>query len=201
VVISTELGVEALRLLRELLALCDQECYAWNPINVYEAMASRDNIGYCPFAYGYSNYARAGYAEYRLQFGELVTLSNGQLLRSTLGGTGLAISAGCRHPELAAEYVQYVASSRCQRMLYFESGGQPGHRQAWLDKTVNAVSFDFFQNTLPVLERAYLRPRYPGYLHFQDQAGCVVHQFLREGGEARRVLARLNEIYRESMTS
>jgi len=198
VVISSGLGVEALRLLLELLVLCAKECYTWNPIDVYEAMASRDNIGYCPFAYGYSNYARSGYAEYRLQFGELVSLSNGKPLRSTLGGTGLAISAHCPNPELAAEYVQYVASSRCQRSLYFESGGQPGHRQAWLDKTVNAASFGFFQDTLPVLERAYLRPRYAGYLHFQDEAGPVVRDFLRDGGDGQMVLAQLNKIYGES---
>lgn len=201
VVISTEVGLEALRLLRELLALCAPECYSWNPIDVYEAMASRDNLGYCPFAYGYSNYARSGYAEYRLQFGELVSLDNGQRLRSTLGGTGLAISARCPHPKLAAEYVQYVASSRCQRTLYFESGGQPGHRQAWLDPSVNAASFGFFQDTLPLLERAYLRPRYAGYLHFQDEAGPIVHQFLVAGGDPRKVLEHLNQIYQRSKSS
>lgn len=198
VVVSTDVGLEALRLLRELLVLCSKECYAWSPIAVYEAMASRDNIGYCPFAYGYSNYARSGYAEYQLQFGELVSLNNGKPLRSTLGGTGLAVSARCAIPKLAAEYVQYVASSRCQRSLYFESGGQPGHRQAWLDKTVNAASGNFFLNTLPVLERAYLRPRYAGYLHFQDEVGPIVYNFLRNGGDAHKVLGQLNEIYRKS---
>jgi multiple sugar transport system substrate-binding protein len=161
-------------------------------------MASRDNIGYCPFAYGYSNYARPGYAEYRLQFGELVSLNNGKPLRSTLGGTGLAISARCPNPELAAEYVQYVASARCQRSLYFESGGQPGYRQAWLDKTVNAASGNFFLDTLPVLERAYLRPRYAGYLHFQDEAGPIVHHFLRHGGDAVAVLEQLEKIRAKS---
>ena len=163
-------------------------------------MAFRDNIGYCPFAYGYSNYARLGYAEYRLQFGELVSLNNDKPLRSTLGGTGLAISARCPNPELAAEYVQYVASARCQRSLYFESGGQPGHRQAWLDKTVNTASGNFFLDTLPVLERAYLRPRYAGYLHLQNEAGPMVHHFLRNGGNAEEVLAQLNRIYGESKT-
>ena len=199
-VVGTDVGLEALRLLRELLVLCSKECYAWSPIAVYEAIASRDNVGYCPFAYGYSNYARPGYAEYRLQFGELVSLNNGKPLRSTLGGTGLAISARCPNPELAGEYVQYVASARCQRSLYFESGGQPGHRQAWLDKAVNTASGNFFLDTLPVLERAYLRPRYAGYLHFQDKAGPIVHHFLRDSGDAREALEQLNRTHRESET-
>ncbi|MEW5974377.1 MAG: extracellular solute-binding protein [Acidobacteriota bacterium] len=201
VVVSPERGLEALRLLQELLSLCSTDCYSWNPIDVYEAMTSRDDVGYCPFAYGYSNYTRSGYAGHRLLFGELVTLDNDRRLRSTLGGTGLAISACCPHPKLAAEYVQYVTSPQCQRTIYFESGGQPGHRQAWLDQNVNVRSLNFFQDTLPVLDRAYLRPRYAGYLHFQDKAGGLVHQFLRDGGNPVSVLNQLNEIYKESHAS
>ncbi len=93
---ATEAG---LKKLRELMALCRSECFSWNPIRVYEAMTACDDIAYCPFAYGYSNYARDGYARQRLQFGDVV-----DGLRTTLGGTGLAISARCRQKQTAAEY-------------------------------------------------------------------------------------------------
>src|SRR5436309_829135 len=78
-----------------------------NPIATYEVMAATDDIVYCPFAYGYSNYARRGYARHTLRFGGLVSFA-GQPLRSTLGGTGLAISAHCRHVEQAVAYARFV---------------------------------------------------------------------------------------------
>lgn len=44
-------------MLRELVSLCPPAILSWNPIQVYEAMTDRDDVAYCPFAFGYSNYA------------------------------------------------------------------------------------------------------------------------------------------------
>ncbi|UUZ76908.1 extracellular solute-binding protein [Polaromonas sp. P1(28)-13] len=96
---SEAVGVRALEALRELVSACPSENLARNPIQVYEAMTQRDDILYCPFAYGYSNYARDGYARRRLEFGGL--LSRQARLRSTLGGAGLAISARTAQVESA----------------------------------------------------------------------------------------------------
>jgi multiple sugar transport system substrate-binding protein len=196
--VAPEIGARALQLLRELTRLADSSIFAWNPIQVYHAMSEGDRFAYCPFAYGYSNYSRRGYARQRLLFDDLVTLQ-GRRLRSTLGGTGLAISAHCSHPSLAARYAQYVASGEIQRTLYVDAGGQPGHRSAWLDEQANAIAADFFRRTLPALDRAWLRPRYDGYLHFQDHAGAVVRDYLIGGGHERAVLARLDRLYQESL--
>ncbi|MGI9254111.1 MAG: extracellular solute-binding protein, partial [Thermomicrobiales bacterium] len=93
---SPETAVAALEMLRELVLACEPECLTRNPIRTYEAMIARDDLGYCPFAYGYSNYARPSYTEPRphLTFGGLVSY-NGARMRSTLGGTGLAITNHC----------------------------------------------------------------------------------------------------------
>jgi hypothetical protein len=47
------------------------------------------------------------------------------------------------------------------------------------------LSFTHFQNAFqgwakrqPAMDRAYLRPRYNGYLHLQDHGGPVVHDYL-----------------------
>lgn len=64
--------IRALEKLRELHDLCEPECFDRNPIATCEAMIARDDLAYCPFGYGYSNYSRVGYAKQRLQFGELV---------------------------------------------------------------------------------------------------------------------------------
>jgi multiple sugar transport system substrate-binding protein len=185
--------------LRELVGLCAPACLDRNPIAIYEALVGGDDLVYCPFAYGYSNYARPEYTTRPLRFGGLARM-NGRSLRSTLGGTGLAISARCRDVGLALEYVQFVAGPDCQRGMYGMTGGQPGHRQAWLDPLLNRACGNFFLDTLPTLDDAYVRPRYPGYIPFQDRAGPVVHRYLREGGDARAVLNEIDVLYRHSMT-
>jgi len=197
-VVSPQVGAAALEHLRELLALCDPACLERNPIRTYEALAETDGPAYCPFAYGYSNYARPGYARHQLTFGGLVRY-NGQRLRSTLGGTGLAISAGCRNPEAALAYARYVASPECQRTLYVTSGGQPGHRAAWLDEAANELCAGYFRATLQTLDEAFLRPRYDGYDAFQDQAAELVHAYLREGGNPYTVVERIDAAYRASL--
>ena len=192
---NPEAGVEALTMLRELVALCSPEILLWNPIATYEAMTSRDDFLYCPFAYGYSNYARKGYSPHRLEFGDLPRLNKDKRGRSTLGGAGLAISSSCKHREMALAYACFVASPECQRTIYVQNGGQPGHRSAWTDDEANRTTNDFFRNTLPALDRAYLRPRYDGYTDFQDAAGPVVHEFLKSGGDPGAVMRELQRLY------
>jgi multiple sugar transport system substrate-binding protein len=123
---------------------------------------------------------------------------DGRRCRTTLGGAGLAISSRCAERQAALDYALFVADPVCQRTLYFESGGQPGHRSAWSDEHVNALCRGHFRNTLAALDRAFLRPRYPGYIYFQDRAGAPIRDYLRKGGDARAVLADLNALYRES---
>lgn len=190
-------GVAALEALRELVSFCDPACLARNPIRTCEAMIANDDIGYCPFAYGYSNYARRSYTSRTLAFGGLVAYA-GVRLRSTLGGTGLAISRACRHPEVALNYARWIASPEVQAGLFAITGGQPGHRSAWLDPELNAISGNYFTDTLATVDDAYLRPRYDGYLWFQDRAGPEIHSYLAEGGSARAVVERLNHLYRKS---
>jgi multiple sugar transport system substrate-binding protein len=197
-VVSRERGAAALEHLRELACLVTDEMYGWNPIKVYEAMTGRDDLAYCPFAYGYSNYARNGYARRVLQFGDMVSIGGSGRCRSTLGGTGLAVSARCRETAAAVDYAMYVASGGCQATVYVENGGQPGHRAAWLAESSNRLTGGYFAATLPALDRAFLRPRYSGYLDFQDHAGSYVQNYMRNGGNPGQVLDELDRLYRDS---
>jgi multiple sugar transport system substrate-binding protein len=199
-VVGWEVGAAALELLRELVSHCAPACLERNPIATYEALIGGDDLAYCPFAYGYSNYARPEYTTRPLRFGALVRFE-GRPLRSTLGGTGLAISARCHNIQPALEYAQFVASPACQRGMYALCGGQPGHRQAWLNPALNQACGNFFLDTLPTLDDAYVRPRYPGYIQFQDHAGSVVHRYLGSGGDPRATLAELDVLYRDSQTT
>jgi len=196
-VIDPRIGEAALETMQELYSRIDKKFFSANPIAVAEAMTTTDDYWYCPFAYGYSNYARNGYAKNKLTYTDLVTF-NGRL-KSTMGGTGLAISATTKHPEGVIAFAQYICAPEIQRTLYVEHGGQPGHKQAWLDEAANRLTNNYFYNTITALERAYMRPRYHGYLHFQDHAGHPIQQFLQGMRDKKSTLKKLDALYAQSL--
>ncbi|MFD1315181.1 ABC transporter substrate-binding protein [Namhaeicola litoreus] len=198
-VISEEIGIKALQLLQKLGKNIREESYQWNPIKVYEAMTLTDDYLYSPFAYGYTNYSREGYARKRLKFHDMVVLGNQKLI-TTLGGTGLAISANTNHKDIAGKFVDYVGSENTQKGVFFDNGGQPGHRKAWLNKRANELTDNFFTDTLPALDRAFLRPRYHGHMYFQDRAGAPIRDYMMNGGDEHQLLKHLNQIYQKSLS-
>ena len=196
-VAPTEILEAALEHLRELARRVDPAYLGLNPIRTAERMTSTDTAVYCPFAYGYSNYSRPGYARRTLNAGGLVQL-DGTPLRSTLGGAGLAVSARTKHPEEAAAYAAFTGTPDTQRGIYFASGGQPGHRSAWLDEGVNAASNGFFRDTLETLDNALLRPAYPGYMHFQDNGSPIAHAAVAGKLKISDAVREIQELYRRS---
>jgi len=188
---------ESLRQLQELGRRCAPESFERNPIRTAEYMTQTDEAAYCPFAYGYSNYSRPGYARTRLQAGGLVHFQ-GQPLRSTLGGAGMAVSAKSAQRGIAADYARFTAAAETQKGIYFEAGGQPGHRAAWTDARVNAASGNFFKDTLPTLDAARLRPQYPGYVYFQDHASPVAHAAVAGRLPISDAVRELNRIFEKS---
>lgn len=195
--VDTETGVAVLEDMRALATSCPEVIFDLDTIALHEALCADGPYAYCPFVYGYVNYSRRGYAAHPVKASNLVTY-RGHLLSGVLGGTGLAVSSKTARPREAADFVRYALSPEVQRTLYFDAGGQPGHRAAWEDAECNRASLDFFRDTLPTLDASYLRPRYSGYLTFQDSAGPVIRDYLRDGGSASAVLERLNELYRAS---
>jgi len=63
---------------------------------------------------------------------------------------------------------------------------------------VNRRSNKYYRNTLPALDRAHLRLRFPGYLHLQDRAGAPIRQYCLEGGDMRAVLEQLKRLHEEA---
>ena len=199
-VIDTETGMAALETMQELYSLLDKKMFSYNPIAVAEAMSRTDDYWYCPFAYCYSNYSREGYAKNLLLYTDLVQF-NSTKLRSTIGGTGLAVSAFSKHKEVAVQFAEEIISAKCQSTFYIEHGGQPGHRSAWISENANHLCNNFFKNILPAMDNGYVRPRYNGYLHFQDHAGEPLHNFLLNSGDPAEVLKKINTLYRKSLAT
>lgn len=197
-VIDRETGIEAIETMKQLYGVIDRKMFDCNPIAVAELMSTTNNYWYCPFAYGYSNYSRNGYAANLLHYTDVIEL-NGDKLRTTIGGTGLAVSAFSQYRDEALDFAAMAVSGECQRTLYVQHGGQPGHRSAWTDETANLLTHDFFTAVLPVMDNGYMRPRYNGYLHFQDHAGTPLQQCLLHNGNAEQALQEMNRIYRQSI--
>lgn len=197
-VVSRETGIIAIETMKQLYSRVHRKMFQYNPIAVAELMSSTDDYWYCPFAYCYSNYSRKGFAQHLLHYTNVVSYS-GQPLRTTIGGTGLAVSASTQHRETALDFAATIVSGEWQRTQYVQHGGQPGHRSAWVDAEANRLTQNFFMELLPVMDNGYLRPRYKGYLHFQDHAGDPLQQCLLHQGDAEKALQEMNALYRESL--
>jgi multiple sugar transport system substrate-binding protein len=161
---------------------------------VLEIMSTTDQIVYAPLLFGYSNYSRPGFRQEVVRFADIPSSGEGPT-GSLLGGAGIAISSGCPDVKAAADYAMWVCQPEVQRGLYFDSGGQPGNRVAWLDEGVNQRSDGFFKRTFATLSGAYLRPRYDGYVGVQTACGKIIHQGLVDGRDPEKVYGDLNDCY------
>lgn len=195
-------AIDALELLAELTAPMPGKIYSMNPIQVAEWMTTTDDVAYNAFAYTYHNYARPGFSRYPLRFGNLPPLvRGGPRLRSIIGGTGIAISARCQHPETALDYARFVASPEVQNGIYFSAGGQPAALAAWLDPETDRRAGGFFSGTMATQTEAIVRPRYDGYVPIQTEGGILLQEHLRDGRDARSTIDAMDRLYRMSRTS
>ena len=180
--VDRSLAIEILKMMKKLSELVPKDCLFMNPINVLDIMSESDEFHFCPQLYGYSNYSREGFRKSIVNFGNMISFNDDKnnCKGSQLGGTGLAISKTTKHLDIALEYSFWVASEVCQTDTFYKSGGQPGHLKAWQNEDVNNNCNNFFINTLNTLQKSWLRPRYDGYMYFQDKAGTLINNFLKD---------------------
>lgn len=171
--VSAPTGKEALAILQRIKEVAHPGSLTWNPIRMLDHMSNADDAIYCPLTFNYTNYARAGYAPHRLTFTVIPGVRG-----SILGGTGFAVSSSTQHPQAAADFGAWLCSAETQRGIFVREGGQPGNIVAWRDADANALTNNFFTNTLPTLETSRIRPRHDGFIPFQEQAGHIIHDFL-----------------------
>ncbi len=192
-------GAHVLGLLREIAGLMDPRCLRLDPIGIYDWMGgTADAPAYSPFGYGYTNYSRRGYCRYPLAFHNAPGIAAPTPRGTVLGGTGIAVSAFTKHPDVAIDYAFWIAGADCQKGLFTASGGQPAHAAAWDDDACNTLTGNFFRNTRATLNTAWLRPRYDGYMALQDRAGEIVQACLRGAATPSATLAALDTAYRKS---
>ena len=184
--IDRGIGITVLQMMKKLSNLVPKDCLEMNPINALDYMSSNNDKIYCPLLYGYSNYSRKNFRDGLIKFTNIPSFDENinNCKGAQIGGTGLAISKKTKNIEIALEYVFWVASEECQKDSYYYLGGQPAHIEAWKDKNINNNCNNFFINTLKTLENAWLRPRFDGYMYFQDIAGTIINDYLKNDKQA-----------------
>lgn len=193
-------GRLVLETLREMTALMDPRCLKLDPIEVLDWMGgTEDGPVYSPFGYGYTNYSRPGFCRFPVTFADAPGIDGNGPRGTVLGGAGISVSNASRHRDAAIDYAFWIAGAECQAGLYFDAGGQPGHAAAWDSDACNDASGNFFRNTRRTLETAWVRPRHPGYMRFQDCAGGIVHACLSGGLGIEAAIAQLQDEYRLSL--
>ncbi len=93
--------------LQELIALSHPDSPRMNPIAVYDAMSSADDIVYVPFGFGYVNYSCLGAAK-PIRFADMAGPGADPAAGAILGGAGCAISASCADVDAAVVYLAWV---------------------------------------------------------------------------------------------
>jgi multiple sugar transport system substrate-binding protein len=184
----------ALEQMRALLSLCPVEALDWNSIELHDVMVARDDLVFCPAVYCYATYAETDQRR-PLRFHDFPGPRGPR--GSTIGGTGLGLSAHCAHPEAVLTYARFAASAAAQSAFALHHG-QPARRETWTDSAIDARFGGCYGATLRTIEQCWIRPRFAGYLGFQAKAGPLIEQHLRREIAERDLLDRLQRLFESS---
>jgi multiple sugar transport system substrate-binding protein len=188
----------ALDLLVDVCSRIDVGLAAGSPIGVLEAMAAEDAAACCPLVYGYVTYCEPGRRTHRLIACDAPGWQPGGRPGSVLGGTGVAVSrrvGGEGFPAVRA-HIRRLLAEPVQAELVPRVGGQPTLRMAWESDAVNAACGGFYRHTRRTLDQAWVRPRFPGWIAFQDQGSAVIRGGLRRRNASIQILRQLRLAFR-----
>jgi multiple sugar transport system substrate-binding protein len=190
--------LSALDLLADVCAHIDMTLATGNPIDVLEVMAAGDAVACCPLVYGYVTYSEPGRRPHQLTACDPPAWRPGGRPGSVLGGTGVAVSrrVGGAAILAAGAHVRRLLAEPVQAELVPRAGGQPALRAAWESDAVNAACGGFYRRTRGALDQAWVRPRFPGWIAFQDQGSAVVRGGLRRRAAPGQILGQLQLTFR-----
>lgn len=189
--------VDAFEMIGEVRRHLDRRCLGMNAIDVLDELTepgTREN--YCPLVFGYTNYSRHGFRPGLLRFGDVPRSSEGGRGRALLGGVGLGVSASSAHVDEAVRMAAWIADATVQSTVYVEAGGQPAHGQAWSDPHADAVAGGFFSDVRTAMDESWMRPRFGGYVRWQNESMEMIHEVVRGEAAARPAAVELNRLAR-----
>jgi crotonobetainyl-CoA:carnitine CoA-transferase CaiB-like acyl-CoA transferase len=174
-------GVEALDLFKSVFKSSIEPNRVLNPIELLDTLSCSDSLDLCPFVYGYVNYST-----------ESSNLCATSPLggKSILGGTGIAITQRCTVNNDLLIYLKKLLSPNVQSAFIPNNGGQPSFQSAWSEANINQNSNDFYKNAFSTVNGVHLRPRHPGYTHFQDKAAHLIRHSLFNNEPSRYTIKK-----------
>lgn len=190
--VSGDVGRQALELMADLASRAPRHTLDLDPIGLLAEMTVGDTIAHVPLVYGYVTYADIT-LDRPVRFTDAPTLAPGSRPGSTLGGTGLALTARCQATSELLDHVRHLMSGSVQQDFIPTHAGQPSARAAWTSPAVNEPVGDFYRGTLETVERAWVRPRHPGYVRFQTEAAEVVREALAGSISIAAALGRIDD--------
>ena len=182
---------EVLGLMRGLLDHCPRDVLDWNSIVLHDRMVESDELAFCPAVYCYATYAEADQRR-PLRFHDLPG-PNGAA-GSTIGGTGLGVSAHTSHLPEALAYARFVLEPATQHAFALHHG-QPARRDVWQDEAINERFGCCYRDTMATMDGCWIRPRYNGYLGFQEKGGALIESHLRGDLAQEALLAALRRLH------
>ncbi|MEY3109147.1 MAG: hypothetical protein RL730_1498 [Actinomycetota bacterium] len=177
--IDKAVAAEVLAFMIELAKVVPAQCLSMNPIEAAEYLVTTNKEHYSVCMYGYTNYSRDEFRTRPIIYDDVPSF-DGLASGSQLGGAGIAISSATKNVELAAKVAILLSLPEIQSTTYVDAGGQPGNLAAWKAPHANAITSNFFNNTLRTLERAWVRPRFLGWPDVQFQSSLIIHNILKE---------------------
>lgn len=189
----------ALDLLTGVCPHIDLDLAAGNPVDVLEAMAAADAVACCPLVYGYVTYSEPARRPHRLASCGAPAWRPGGRPGSVLGGTGVAVSRRVADGDIPAAraHLRRLLAEPVQAGLVPQAGGQAALSAAWESAAVNAACGDFYRPTRATLDQAWVRPRFPGWITFQDQGSAIVRDGLLGRIAPEQILGELQVAFRE----
>jgi multiple sugar transport system substrate-binding protein len=192
-------GLAVLDRLIGLVALVDPACLALDPIQGLDRLARDERAACIPLVYAYRNYQVPGYRAQPLRFVDIP--GERGPLGSTLGGTGIAVSARSGSVEAAVAHAAWLASGEVQRDLYARAGGQPGNALAWDDPVLDREHHGFYRGIRATLDGAWVRPRHAGWMGFQDRGDAILREALTREAPPAACLDALDAAWRASLAA
>ena len=196
--LNHDLAVEALALLRQLTEHVSKDCWKMNPINTLELMSNAGSqIAFSPLLFGYNNYSRPDGKAQLIEFLNAVSFKKESPV-ALLGGVGIAISVQSNHHQELANYLQFIMREEILSGSYFDAGGQPSSKSAWMSNEINTRTAGFFSNTIQSMENAFVRPRVPGFNIFQERAAKLINEGLTgKSSSEEQIIHSIDKVYND----
>lgn len=192
---SSNNGLHALKILKQLYRLGPAEAVTWNPIHVLEVLSETDDFHASPCLFGYINYARQGFRPNQLAYIDLPTFKNHGIMRGILGGAGMGVSARSQNLDAAKHFAQWVSSGDVQSGVYLQNEGQPAHLDAWRNHATDPRYAGFLSGAFKTMDAAWTRPRDEWFLHFVDDVCDIFTGFFVKDQSESAFLGTINKLY------